>query len=318
MADDKGYKDTKDFICTGCGKTITLTKFASQKTCRCNDCKINNVPINQEIVAKALAKNPPKQRKVVEGISRDGKTKERPCIQCGAITTVSKFMSDAKVMCNKCKGVGDNNTGEPLPKLKINLSKLDRSKIPPIEEYEVNQAVIANKRLREVKCPACGHEYMKPLSVVDWSQFGLVISYQCSECLLTMTISEQTNRLLRQYNPGKRFDYTGEEIRELGLSNKEHSRLSNAVIILSDKLRENNIKLDEHEFPPYKWNNDKPVQTGFVIPDEDRWMHTISELVEVFRTATRVGDNDTEGSIMISHTLANKLADKLEKLLKEE
>ena len=48
MADDKGYKDTKTFICTGCGKEIVLTKFASQKTCKCDECKKNNVPIITE------------------------------------------------------------------------------------------------------------------------------------------------------------------------------------------------------------------------------------------------------------------------------
>ena len=50
MADDKGYKDTKEFTCTGCGKKIILTKFASQKTCKCDECKANNVPINPQIV----------------------------------------------------------------------------------------------------------------------------------------------------------------------------------------------------------------------------------------------------------------------------
>ena len=42
--------------------TITLTKFASQKTCRCTECKENNIPVNPDIVSQALAKNPPKER----------------------------------------------------------------------------------------------------------------------------------------------------------------------------------------------------------------------------------------------------------------
>jgi DNA-directed RNA polymerase subunit M/transcription elongation factor TFIIS len=321
MADNKGYTDTKEFICTGCGKTIMLTKFASQKTCKCDDCKANNIPINNEIVQQALGKNPPKERVKVETNGNDGATKDRPCIQCGKMATVSKFMSDKKVLCDECKGI-DTNTSGQIPKLTVDLSKLDRSKIPPVEEYEVNQAVISNRRLREVKCPACGHEYMKPLSVIDWSQFGLIITYQCTECYLTMTISEQCNHLLKQFNPGLRFDYTGVQIEELGMSSKDHSRLANSVILLSEKLRENNIKLDNTQFPPYRWNNDKPVVTGFTIPEEDKWVHTISELANVLRSAPRTGSDvdDPEGTrnITISDTLAKELADKLENLLKEE
>ena len=60
MADDKGYKDTKEFTCTGCGKKIILTKFASQKTCKCDECKANNVPINPQIVEEALKNNGPR------------------------------------------------------------------------------------------------------------------------------------------------------------------------------------------------------------------------------------------------------------------
>lgn len=39
--EDKGYKDKKEFICTGCGCTEMATKFASQKTFLCKKCKEN-------------------------------------------------------------------------------------------------------------------------------------------------------------------------------------------------------------------------------------------------------------------------------------
>mgnify|MGYP006991665260 CR=1 FL=1 len=58
---------------------------------------------------------------------------------------------------------------------------------------------IANRRLREVECPACGYKYMKPLNVIDWSQFGLIVHYQCQECYLTMNISEQCKRQMKIY-----------------------------------------------------------------------------------------------------------------------
>ena len=99
MADDKGYKDTKEFTCTGCGKKIILTKFASQKTCKCDECKANNVPINRQIVEEALKNNGPKVRQKSEGA-----TKICNCINCGKPTEVSKFMSASKVLCDVWKG----------------------------------------------------------------------------------------------------------------------------------------------------------------------------------------------------------------------
>lgn len=163
------------------------------------------------------------------------------------------------------------------------MTKLDRSRLLPIEEYEVNDTVIANKRLREVKCPGCGHEYMKPLSIVDWSTFGLVVQYQCTCCLLSMSISEQTNHLIRHYNPSRRFDYTGTEIRYIGTSSKEQTVLSNALRILIKLLDDNNINIDSEIrsiVPPYKWKNEKPVEIGYVIPDDDLLISKISGAVK--------------------------------------
>jgi hypothetical protein len=136
-----------------------------------------------------------------------------------------------------------------------------------------------------------------------------------------MTISEQCGRLLKQFDPGTRFDYTGTQIMELGMSYKDHSRLANSVLLLMKKLKEHNIKLDEQEFPPYRWNNEKPVPIGFIIPEEDKWVHIISELAKLLRTTPRtsvVYDNPNPDQVVISDTLANELANKLENLLKGE
>jgi hypothetical protein len=87
------------------------------------------------------------------------------------------------------------------------------------------------------------------------------------------------------------------------------------------KLKERNIKLDEQEFPPYRWNNEKPVPIGFIIPEEDKWVHIISELAKLLRTTPRtsvVYDNPNPDQVVISDTLANELANKLENLLKGE
>lgn len=306
MADDKGYKDTKEFICTACGKKIMLTKFASQKTCKCDECKANSVPINPDIVAEALKSNPPKERKKSDG----GATKMLPCIECGEMVEVSKFMSAQKVLCNKCKGVSGGISTNNATRLKVDKSKFKSIKIAPLEEYEMNGGIIANRRLREVKCPACGHDYMKPLSIVDWSQFGLIVHYQCPECCLLMNISEQCRTRLKMYKPSEQFDYTGNQIRELGLNYKEHSRLSNALCVLIEICEKNNINIDEvfSEFsetiPPYRFENNKPVPKGFVIPQEDEWISTVHQAKEFLNA--NMGDN----------AVATQIADKLNNLLK--
>lgn len=321
MADDKGYKDTKEFTCVGCGKKIILTKFASQKTCKCEDCKNNNVPINPDIVAEALKVNPPRERKKSSG----GDTKILPCIKCGKMVEVTKFASAAKVLCDECKG---GTTGSSGGRIKVDKSKLGDVKIAPLEEYDMSTGVIANERLRKVSCPACGHNYMKPLMVVDWSQFGLIIDYQCQMCYCKVTISEQCHQPMRIYNPGKRFDYTGRQIRELGMSWAESSRLGNALKILIDVCDAHNINIDEvfdgieYEKPPYKWHNEKPVPTGYVIPEEDKWISTVQQARDLLANTNRIGTDtdEPEGSkyIQISDTLATQISSKLNELLKGE
>ena len=315
MADDKGYNDTKEFICTGCGKTIILTKFASQKTCKCDECKANNVPVNPDIVAEALKKNPPKQRKLVNA---GGATKVCQCINCGKDVEVSKFMSASKVLCNECKGV---SVSSDIPSMKIDKSKLGAVNIAPLEEYEVNGGVIANKRLREVVCPKCGHEYMKPLSVIDWSQYGLLISYQCPECYLTMTISEQTKYKMKIYNPGKRFDYTGQQIRDLGVAYKDQSRLFNALTTIIQWCDSHNINIDEifkeisDVLPPYKWFNERPVSKTWQIPPEDIFIKAIQDVIDIINAP--IGASEDE-YISIKADDAKMIVDKLKSLLKED
>lgn len=275
------YKETKEFICVCCGKTVVATKFASQKTIKCAECKANGTEIDPEIVERALAKNPQNARKVQ---TSGGSTKECACINCGKMVTVTKFASAAKVLCPECKG--EVRTGADAPRIKVDMSKLNRDKILPMEEYEVNDAVIANDRLRHVICPSCGHEYMKPLMVVDWSQFGMIIDYQCQNCYTRATISEQTHYRMKHYQPGKVFDYTGRQVKELGMSWIESSRLANSLCKLIEICEKNNIDyegaLDEEskQLPPYKWLNDRPVPTGFVIPQEDQYASTIQKAID--------------------------------------
>ena len=312
---EESYKETKPFICTGCGKTIILTKFASQKTCKCDECKANNVPINPDIVAEALAKNPPKERKKSDGSA----TKICKCINCGDDVEVTKFMSASKVLCNKCKGVSVSSGTSNRAEFKVDKSKFKNIKMPPIEEYEMNGGMIANKRLQKVICPACGHEYMKPIMIIDWSPFGLVIQYQCPDCMTTINLSEQTRVPIKIHTPAIQFDYTGRQIKELSTSLQESSRLANAMCILIAKCEENDINIDEvfknfnETIPPYKWINDRPVEKGFVIPEEDAWIHTVHQAYELLKNAKEVEGED--GYVQISSSQATEIADKLNKLL---
>lgn len=314
MGKEESYKETKEFVCTGCGKTIILTKFASQKTCKCDECKANNIPTNPDIVAEALKKNPPKERKKADG----GDTKICQCINCGEDVEVTKFMSASKVLCNKCKGVSVSSSSSNRAEMVVDRSKFNKIKMPPIEEYEMSGGMIANKRLQKVVCPACGHEYMKPTMIIDWSQFGLIIQYQCMDCYTVIDLSEQARRPIKIHSPAKQFDYTGREIRELGISWKESSRLANALCVLIEKCEQNNINIDDvfadfsESIPPYKWLNDRPVEKGFVVPEEDVWIHTVHQAYELLKNAQTGNGN---GEAIIPADTASQIADKLNKLL---
>lgn len=305
---DNGYKDTKVFICTGCGCEVVATKFASQKSIKCQTCKENKVPTNPDIVTKALIKNPQKSRHVAK---IGGDTKECKCIKCGNMVTVTKFASPSKVLCPQCKGEIPK-TGELAQRLKPNMSKLDKDKIVPIEEYEINDGIIENKRLREVPCPACGKHFMKPIMIIDWSQFGMVIKYQCQDCLTTAIVSEQARRRIQIHSPAVQFDYTGREIEELGMKWNESSRIANALCRLIDICKEHNIDIDKEfeEFsssvPKFKYKNDIP--TGFTIPPEEKLVNAVQQAVNLL---DRIDENNP-----IPQDLAINISEELKGLLK--
>ena len=182
MADDKGYKDTKEFTCVGCGKKIILTKFASQKTCKCDECKANNVPINPDIVAEALKANPPKERKKSSG----GDTKILPCVKCGLISYSS------------------NGAMLTLPSFDLSTVTLpppDLDTDAPLHSSHNTFAALAN---------------FVTSTILPHLTHGSI--FVCQVCYLRMWLSEQTHRPVKIYSPGKRFDYTGRQVKELGMS----------------------------------------------------------------------------------------------------
>lgn len=317
---DKGYKDTKEFICTGCGKTIILTKFASQKTCKCEECKKNGVPINPDIVAEALAKNPPKERKKSSGSSAS-RTKICKCIDCGADVEVSKFMSAEKVRCDKCKTEQHSRSisvnYEDDEQINMGAGSITRAS----RRHYPNVGIIANSRLRKVKCPACGHEHMEVIRILDGSRFGLIISYQCPSCFIFATFSEQHRRMIHDYEIDGlvRFDYCGAKLDSLCMKWLDSSRMANALSILIKTCRENNMNIDdvvcniEDNIPPYMSENEKPVPVGFTIPPRDVWIKTIDDTINTLEVPLGAIEDEY---ISISADDARLIVDKLKQLLK--
>lgn len=262
----KGYDDKKEFTCVCCGKKVMLTKFASAKTAKCPECKSAGKQINPDLV-------PTKQAKVKAEIS--GNTKTLPCVKCGTMVEVSKFMSAAKVLCDDCKGDGIMPS-----KLKIDVSKVNRDTMPAIEDYNVLPSNIANKRLRDITCPACGEPHMRILNILDYSSFGLIIDYQCNKCKLLLGVSEQCKFKCRTHKMGSMYDYSGHEIEDM-MDAIKSTRLHGTIDKLYSVIKEHNIQLEGIEFPPYLFEQDKPVPVGFTIPRGDKDIKAVQDAIQL-------------------------------------
>lgn len=262
----KGYDDKKEFTCVCCGKKVMLTKFASAKTAKCPECKSAGKQADPNLV-------PVKQAKVKAEIS--GNTKTLPCTKCGTMVEVSKFMSAAKVLCENCKDDG----AVPF-KIKIDVSKVNRDTMPTIEDYNVLPSNIANRKLREVTCPACGHPHMRIINILDYSTFGLVIEYQCNSCKLLMNVSEQCKFRCRTRKMGTLYDYSGHAIEDM-LDGIVSTRLHGTLDKLYSTIKEHNIPLEGIEFPPYLLEQDKPVPVGFTIPRGDKDIKAVQDAIQL-------------------------------------
>lgn len=303
---NKGYDDKKEFICVCCGKPVLLTKFASAKTAKCPECKSTGRQANPDLV-------PIKQPK--EKIEISGDTKTLPCVKCGKMTEVSKFMSASKVLCEDCKEYSSNDA--PVMRLKVDVTKVNKDTMPTIEDYNILPSNIANPNLRNVTCPACGEPHMRILGIMDYSSFGLIIHYQCNKCRLLTSVSEQCKFRCHPHKIGRLYDYSGHDIEDL-LGTITSTRVHNTLDKLYNIIREHNIEIEGIELPPYLYEEERPVPVGFVIPREDKDIKTIEDMIQVLDKSARSGtDVDMpEGSryITISDTLAKQLSDKLKKL----
>lgn len=304
---NKGYDDKKEFICVCCGKTVLLTKFASAKTAKCPECKSTGKKANPDLI-------PNQQAKVRAEVS--GNTKTLPCVKCGTMVEVSKFMSAAKVLCDNCKGDDSAPT-----KIKIDISKINKNTMPTIEDYNILPSNITNPKLRNVSCPACGEPHMRIINIMDYSSFGLIIEYQCNKCKLLVNVSEQSKFRCKTRKIGHMYDYSGHAIEDM-MDGIQSTRLHGTLDKLYSIIKEHNIQIEGIEIPPYLYEEDKPVPVGFTIPRGDKDIKTVEDMIRVLDKSTREGaDVDMpEGAryIKISDTLAKQLSARLKKLFTNE
>lgn len=265
---NKGYDDKKEFVCVCCGKTVLLTKFASAKTAKCQECKTAGKQVNPSLVPEATAK---RKAEVT------GNTKTLPCTKCGTMVEVSKFMSAAKVLCDDCKG--HNNDGL-MPKIKVDVSKVNHDTMPTVEDYNVLPSIIANRKLRDVTCPACGEPHMRILNIMDYSSFGLVIHYQCNKCKLLLSVSEQCKFRCATHKLGAFYDYSGHEIEDL-IGAIDSTRVHGTLDKLYKVIKDHNIEMEGIELPPYLYAEDKPVPVGFTIPHGDKDIKAVEDAIQL-------------------------------------
>jgi DNA-directed RNA polymerase subunit M/transcription elongation factor TFIIS len=266
----KGYDDLREFVCVCCGKKIMLTKFASAKTAKCSECKSAGKQIDPNLIPTQATK---------QKSEASGNTKTLPCTKCGTMVEVNKFMSAAKVLCDSCKGYGNSDSNGSI-KLKVDVSKVNQDTMPSVEDYSVLPSNIANTRLRNVTCPACGEPHMRILNILDYSPLGLIIHYQCNKCKLLVSVSEQCRVRCKTQKMGHIYDYSGHAIEDL-MGSIDSTRAHGVIDKLYNIVKEHNIEIEGIELPPYLYAEDKPVPVGFTIPRGDKDIKAIEDAIQL-------------------------------------
>jgi DNA-directed RNA polymerase subunit RPC12/RpoP len=261
--------DTKIVNCVTCGKEIEVTKFASPKTAKCENCK--------KAKAVAMHSAPAMVTPHTEDTDVVKDTKLLCCIVCGKEFEATKFASPKTAKCEECKGKIRHKS---TPKVNIDMTKLDRNYVPALKDYKPIPQLVNNSALRHVRCPACGYEYMKMLTVLDYSDRGLIIHYQCTSCMLYVALSEQPRGIVKYHEQGTVYDYSGEACKDL-ISPLNQSRMANQIDKLLELLESNNIKVEGIELPPYINAKDRPVPYGYRIPKGEVTIKAIDDAIKI-------------------------------------
>lgn len=249
--------DTKICKCICCGTDVEVTKFASPLKTKCKSCKDSGEHENPQFITEIeveLQESASKKKSKTEVV--DGNKKLSKCIHCGKDVWITKFGSHAKTVCDDCGGshhTPKSSTNTVDRAFNIDLSKIDKSSLPSLDDLSVIPETIANKRLREVKCPACGHEYMRIIKITDGYR-GLVIHYQCDNCYTYSVVSEQSKHRIVSTNGIEVFNYRGDQIMEM-VSNMHDTQYKNVIEHLISILNDNNINIDGIHIPEYIYKN---------------------------------------------------------------
>ena len=270
MTDSKGYDQKKEFKCVSCGCMTMATKFASASKVQCDKCKADkrlpDPEILKEIEESKKKKVSADKAEVDPNVPAD--KKKSKCIKCGTEVLIGKFASHNKTMCDDCKGVSKDDDGE-YREIKIDLSKVDREQLPDMAYGFVSPVVINNRRLRNVDCPACGHEDMKIIKILDANPVrGLVIMYQCHTCLTALTLSEQSITKLKPSPEHVIFNYRAEQIIDM-LEDITDVRARNTIDYLMELLKSNDIPVDG-EIPHTPRLNDGDIGVDLARVEEDK------------------------------------------------
>lgn len=274
MIEEKG-KETKSRKCVCCGEMTVVTKFMSDAVVKCEPCKTSKQPVDEAILAEIKGAKSSKAKEVSDNspITSDGK-KSAVCVQCGEDMLIGKFASAKTCVCDDCKGIvdgkdqyadddegGSGNT-KKSSKPKIDLSRIDRSMLPTLDEAYVMPQLINNRKLRQVTCPACGHEFMKIIKIIDSSpNRGLVIVYQCHKCLVALTLSEQCIKKMIASPMHKMFNYRAEEIESM-IDSVSDVRAKNAVEYMIQLCRDNGVDVSGCDMPDNILVAEKKVPIG--------------------------------------------------------
>jgi DNA-directed RNA polymerase subunit RPC12/RpoP len=217
--------ETKVVPCRKCGRSVTVTKFASAAKVECEQCK---------------------GRGKSGGIP-DGPTKVCKCVVCGKDVVVTKFATPTNVRCPECKtGAG----GRPV---KHRVTEEDESDITPLDidlsasdifhddDLLIHPAMIKNERLREVKCPTCDR-VMKIIRIMDSSQWGDVVMYQCPGDMTTVLVSEQAKHMMPAMKKSQAFDYRGDTIKG-HVTSMGSTRDKNIISYLLQLCEDNGVEI---------------------------------------------------------------------------
>ena len=121
---------------------------------------------------------------------------------------------------------------------------------------------------------------MRILNILDYSDKGLIIHYQCNRCKLLLSVSEQCSTRCATHKAGIIYDYSGRAIEDL-ISSISSTRIHGTIDKLYSIIKEHNINIEGIELPPYLYAEDKPVPVGFTIPRGDKDIKAIENTIKL-------------------------------------